>query len=858
MKRIPVLYLLLAATAMFSCATPAHAQKKKKKKDQTEQPAKSDSKKKSIDELTKSCKKHEGLFTIYQDTITGSTWMEITANQLDQEFIYFSFVEDGVLDAGFFRGSYQGSKVVTFKRYFERIEILEENTDFYYDENSALSKAGKANINTPILASEKIEGFGKNDSTFLINADKIFLSENFQMVKPPSSPDFPGLLGSLSKDKTKVNSIRSYPENTDISVSYVYDNPSPRRGASSAVTDVRYITVRYQHSLIAMPNNDFKPRKDDARVGYFMTQVNDMTSFEAAPYKDKIHRWNLIKQNPGAPLSEPVEPIVWWIENTTPNEFRATIKEGVERWNSAFEKAGFINAIQVKIQPDDADWDAGDIRYNVLRWTSSPMPPFGGYGPSFVNPRTGEILGADIMLEFSAIKGRLFRKEVFELAGLESSEITKEDIVADMHLCQAGEAMNRNLMFGLHAMRAQSMGDISEEEFVKQTLQRLVLHEVGHTLGLMHNMHASTMLSPAEIKNKEIVAQNGISNSVMEYPAINFALNKEEQTDFYDSKPGPYDMWVIEYGYSESLPDAEKEDERLNRILSRSADPLLAFGNDADDMRSPGKGINPDVNIFDLSNDPVAYAAERCDLVRKVMPKILSEYTVKGESYEELRSAYFALTGEYATQLGIMTRQIGGVRVDRSLYGQKEKSTPLLPVSEVDQRAAMKALSKYAFAPDAFEVPEGLYNHLLAQRRGFNHFSVSDDPRIHDRLLSMQTMAMAHLLHANVLRRVIDSKEYGNTYGLDEYLTDLTDAIFKADLSGTVNSMRQNLQVMYVESLINALDPKARQSTIAVNMILFELNRIKKNMLSASSPDTLTKAHRAGIINSIEKAVENK
>jgi hypothetical protein len=858
MKRKSILYLFMAATAMFVSVTPAHAQKKKKKKGQTEQPAKTESKKKSIDELTKSCKKHEGLFTVYQDTITGSTWMEISANQLDQEFIYFSFVEDGVLDAGFFRGSYQGSKVVTFKRYFERIEILEENTNFYYDENNALSKAGKANINTPILASEKIEGYSKNDSVFLINADKIFLSENFQMVKPPSSPEFPSMLGSLSKDKTKINTIRSYPENTDISVSYVYDNPSPRRGGSNAVTDVRYITVRYQHSLIAMPDNDFKPRKDDSRVGYFMTQVNDMTSFDVTPYRDMIHRWNLVKKNPGAALSEPVEPIVWWIENTTPNEFRTTIKEGVERWNIAFEKAGFINAVQVKIQPDDADWDAGDIRYNVLRWTSSPMPPFGGYGPSFVNPRTGEILGADIMLEFSAIRGRLFRKEVFELAGMESTELTKEDIIADMHLCQAGEAMNRNMMFGLYAMRAQSIGDVSEEDFVKQTLQRLVLHEVGHTLGLMHNMHASTMLTPEEIKNKEIVAQNGISNSVMEYPAINFALNKEEQTDYYDSSPGPYDKWVIEYGYSEALSDPIQEDARLERILSRSADPLLAFGNDADDMRAPGKGINPDVNIYDLSSDPVAYAVERCELVRKVMPKIMDEYSVKGESYEELRNAYFAITSEYAIQLGIMTRQIGGVRVNRSLHGQSENATPLQPVSEENQRAAMKALTKYAFAPNAFDVPEGLYNYLLAQRRGFNHFSVSDDPKINDRTLSMQSMAMAHLLHPTVLRRILDSQEYGNTYGLDEYMTDLTDAIFKADLSSKVNPMRQNLQSMYVESLVRGLDPKSRQTSIAENMILFELNRIKKSMQSASSPDTLTKAHRAGIINKIETALDKK
>ena len=149
-----------------------------------------------------------------------------------------------------------------------------------------------------------------------------------------------------------------------------------------------------------MPDNDFEPRFDDPRVGYFSTEVDDQTSTSSTPYRDLIHRWDLKKKNPEAAISEPVTPITWWMENSTPLEWRETIKAAVLQWNIAFEKAGFKNAIVVKQQPDDADWDAGDIRYNVLRWTSSPQPPFGGYGPSFVNPRTGQILGADIMLEF--------------------------------------------------------------------------------------------------------------------------------------------------------------------------------------------------------------------------------------------------------------------------------------------------------------------------------------------------------------------------------------------------------------------------------------------------------------------------
>ena len=157
-----------------------------------------------------------------------------------------------------------------------------------------------------------------------------------------------------------------------------------------------------------MPENNYVPRFEDPRVGYFAPQITDMTSADdPTPYRDMIHRWNLEKKNPGQARSEVIEPITWWIENTTPHEFRGAIEEEVLAWNKAFEKAGLINAVVVKTQPDDAEWDAGDIRYNVLRWTSSPTPPFGGYGPSFVNPRTGQILGADIMLEFVYFTNRV-------------------------------------------------------------------------------------------------------------------------------------------------------------------------------------------------------------------------------------------------------------------------------------------------------------------------------------------------------------------------------------------------------------------------------------------------------------------
>ena len=164
-----------------------------------------------------------------------------------------------------------------------------------------------------------------------------------------------------------------------------------------------------------MPENDDQPRYDDPKVGYFLTQVTDMTSTSPTPYRDLVHRWNLVKKDASQAISEPVQPIVWWIENMTSLEFRETIREAVLEWNAPFETAGFKNAMVVKVQPDDADWDAGDIRYNVLRWTSSPRRPFGGYGPSFVNPRTSEISGTDIMLEYSFHTSRILYDDLFSL-----------------------------------------------------------------------------------------------------------------------------------------------------------------------------------------------------------------------------------------------------------------------------------------------------------------------------------------------------------------------------------------------------------------------------------------------------------
>lgn len=853
MIRITLPLILMLSLSLIS--TEGEAQRRKKQKGREAEKTLSE-KEKAYNDIVGKCRKSEGLFTLYRDTVSGKSYLEVREDQLNKEFIYFSFVSDGVLDAGFFRGAYRGSRIVEFQRHFERVEISSPNTNYFFNENTALSKAADANINTPVLSSLKIEGI--QGDRLLLDGDAIFLSEDFQMIKPPSGPNSPpGMLGNLSKEKTRVLAIRNYPENSDVVVSYVYENRNPLRGGSPAVDDPRFITVEYQHSLIEVPQNEFQPRYDDPRIGYFATEVTDMTSFSHTPYRDVIHRWNLVKKDPSAAISEPVEPIVWWIENTTPVEFRPIIKEGVERWNIAFEKAGFRNAIVVKEQPDDAGWDAGDIRYNVLRWTSSPQPPFGGYGPSFVNPRTGEILGADIMLEFVAITNRLFNYQVFGNAAMigDSDFAYHQELFGeDHHACISGSLLHHNLLFGKYGMQAMNFDKAVQEEFIKQGLYYLVLHEVGHTLGLTHNMKASSIHSPEELKRADIVEKEGLCNSVMEYPAVHFPDAETEHSVFFDAYPRAYDIWAIEFGYSPSLGEPGQEKERLDAILSRSDDPKLTYGNDADDMRASGKGIDPRVNINDLSSDPVAYAIERVELIRNVLPGLKETYTKEGQSYHELRDAFLVLSGAFAGQMRIITRQIGGVYVDRSFPEQKSPVRPFEPVPAEKQRDAMKALAKFLFAPDAFDVAGDLYNYLQMQRRGFNHFMLNEDPRLHERAQFIQNECLSHLLHPSVLARITDSRMYGNEYSLDAMFTELSDAIFQADLRTPVNTYRQNLQINYVNRLIAIMQSDKVYDNISRSMAVLELKRIEQGMKVADVSEKLTRAHREHIKLLIEQA----
>jgi len=837
MKKLLLLTLALFINCFISNAQYSlFSNKNNKKSKSKKEVVKAD----PIKDKTKGYEVFDGLFKIYQNKKDGKSFIEIDTSHLDKEFIYFSYIENGVTDAGAVKGSYRGSKIIKISKFYNKIDFTINNTRYYFDEESQLSKASNTNINTPLIISEEIIVKNDDKTRFLINADNIFLNESLQQVKYSYPGGYKGFrLGNLSKSKTRYNKIRNYPENTDVVVNYYYESKYPSKRGGEAITDSRNVSVLVQHSLVRMPDDNYVPRVDDTRVGFFTTQSNHMTTLDQVNYRDFINRWRLEKKDPTKELSEPIKPIVYWIENTTPLEFRDIIKEGVERWNIAFKEAGFIDAIQVKIQPDTAEWDAGDIRYNVLRWTSSPNPPWGGYGPSFVNPRTGEILGADIMLEWSYVTNRIVADNLYNDNSLE-----------DKNCCTAAHFQQVENSLGLNHIKNMNLGEEMEEELVKQSLYRLVLHEVGHTIGLNHNFKASALLTTDELNNKEIVDKMGVTSSVMDYPAININKNPENQALFFDVKPGFYDIWAIQFGYTQFN---ENDSKGLDKILSRSTEKELAFANDALDMRSPGKGSDPNAMIYDLSSNQLDHSVDKINMVIDILKNLKSKYTSDNDTYEELYRSYINLVYSYYQALNIVTRQIGGVHIDLSHTDQDSEKKPFESVDKKTQKKAMDILAKYAFS-NKILLQEDLFPYLMKQRRGFN---VSTDPTIHQRILRYQNYLLNHLLNPRVLLRISNSSLYGNEYKLPYYMIDLRNSIFASDIDKNVSTIRQNIQVSYVNRLLSIINPKSSYDNLAKTSAYYNLSWLKDN-LDSKIGNLQTRQHKDYILFLIDSLENTK
>ena len=781
---------------------------------------------------------YPGLFDSYRNDNDGKVYLLLKKNQLDREFIYFAHILDGIVQAGTWRGSYLDNGIIKFKKYFDQIRIERINTAYVFDRDNPLSRSNNANISNSLIDSIKIEKSSEQGDKYLIDITSLLLSENLSKIIPApykesSKDDFK--IGSISKNKSSINDIKNYPENTDFEISYVFSNASNKPLENQ---DSRNNSISVRYSFISYPENNFEMRIENQNIGFFSERKTNLSSTDITPYQDLINKWHLEKKDKNQEKSIPIKPIVFWIENTTPHNLRPIIKKAVLAWNIAFEEAGFIDAIEVKIQPDTAEWTAGDIRFNTIRWTSSPNPPFGGYGPSFTNPRTGEILGADIMLEWIYLTNRIRYSEIFESQNSTNYEF-----------CQHSYLKHQDRLFGKIATDALGLSEDQISRLYEEDLYQLILHEVGHTLGLNHNFAASYLHNNSDIHNPEITYQEGLSSSVMDYHGLNIAPLGTKQGQYADIKPGKYDVLAIKYAYTPNLTE-----EDLNTILEKNSSIEYLFGNDGDDMRSPGKGIDPRINTSDMSNNPIDYAKDRIILAQYLIPKLYETLNTKSNSWESIYQGYRILLRQIHTSAEIISRQVGGVYVSRGLM-KEDSESPYNVVPYEVQKKSIQILSEYYFDSSNLIVPADIVNKMQRERRSFDFFGKTEDPKIHSMILKGQKRVLKHFTNSRVLKRLTDSSLYGNKYLPSELLNDLTSSIFDQNKSRVLNGIDQNLQSYFVKRLILILRSGSFDSP-SISASFSSLEKIKAYSFSPSE-DAATENHKKFLRYQIKNILES-
>jgi hypothetical protein len=827
-----------------------------------------------LEKFVEGMEKIEGLFTLYRKK--DDLYAFIPKKFLEKPMYLATSVAAGPGMAGF-----QGPDwMVEFHRRDNRIFVIQPDTFFRAKEKGPIHKA--VTLQHPGIIKAALTAKAEQAGGVLIDLTDLYVK---------GAEAFIGFI-ARGKDPSlaQINKVKNFPQNVEVAFDLV-----TRIGGGSAGPSLPFMpasqpgeitTVHY--SLSALPEQTaYVPRIADDRIGYFLTVAKDYD----VDYRDEtnvqrfVNRWNLEKADPSLALSPPKEPIVFYVEKTVPTRFQRWVQEGIEEWNKAYEKVGFVNAIIARQQTDSQfnDLDPEDVRYNFFRWITSDVPF--AMGPSRVDPRTGQILDADIIFDDSMVRAYVQDWDLMvEEAILESFSPADERFLAEnpewnplRHLpnrrvdgkvrgasellslarnlhdssgagvqepfgsgrkvCGIGRGHSRQmalaaLHFGFFASaRDDKDGKKKErewpEEFVGQVVKEIVMHEVGHTLGLRHNFKASSWRSFAEFNPADGKVED-LSASVMDYNPLNIVPKGSPQGRYVMTTIGPYDIWAIEYGYKPipgGKPEAEKEE--LAKIAARCAEPGHDYATDEDIYLA-----DPLTNRWDYGKDTLEFLKSRCALVEHLQKEALDRVIDEGESYAAARGAIMTLLAERGQVCTFGAAYVGGYNFSRDHRGDPGARDPIVFVPPAKQREALQLLRDRIFAAEAFELPPDLLRKLAPSRWSYwgTPFDVEPETEAafpyHDLVLALQTWTLRELMSPGTIRRLADGEVATPTeeeaLTIPELLTALTDTIFAeipaADRRGRaaeaatarrftnrnpfVESIRRNLQREYVGRLI--------------------------------------------------------
>ncbi|MBK6852747.1 MAG: zinc-dependent metalloprotease [Burkholderiales bacterium] len=801
--------------------------------------------------VIKDAQKSDGSFTIWKKD--EKVWLELAEKDFGAPLFLSPKLAAGIGEGRLLGGSMAGAlggvaqpQVVEFRRVFHQVQLIARNTAYVAKDGTPAARAVKAAFSSSLVNSVPVASQPHPErKTVLIDASSLFAGDllGLGMLLQRSyrqSYSWDGRNSAMVQARAKPDVVVFETQNHfatgNISVAQPGSPPgAPVPGTPDTLPDVRSMFLTVHYSLSRLPEQAMAARVADARIGHFVSQVSDFSDdLERSPRRRMVNRWRLEKKDPTADVSEPVKPITYWVDANVPEKYRASITAGILEWNKAFEKIGFKNAIVVQQQPDKADFDTLDMGVASVRWMTNAYPGFGAIGPSHVDPRSGEILDADISFEsLSSRSRRSLRTQILPARGaagwaqlMQASDYAAElgtqagtgsthsrgAHAAHGDTCTHADEAADQLSYGLDVLAAR--GDIDPagpeaEAFVQAYIKDVAMHEVGHTLGLRHNFRASRVYADAELSDPTFTADHALSGSVMEYLPINLPRPGEKATAPFQTTLGPYDYWAIEYAYKPLAP--EQEAAELGKIAARSAEPQLAYATDEDNYL----GLDPESLQFDLGNDPVAYASKRLAIAQDLLRRIEARKLDASDNYSVLRRSVSYTLRDVGQATGILARQIGGLRTLRD-YPNTGRD-PLQPVPAARQRAALDVLASGVLSASGLTVSSELQRRLapdfleradaLAEGSG----AVATDYTPGQILLDLQKALIGQLMSDGVAVRLLDAESKAGGPDASLRLGELYGRIQRelwselAAPRGDIPAMRRELQRDQVNRLVTLL-----------------------------------------------------